>query len=252
MNPILEFRNVERRFKDGDDLVYALREASFSIDAGEFVAVMGPSGSGKSTLLNLAGGLDVPTAGHVLVDGVDLASLDVRGLAAMRRQTVGYIFQKLNLLPTLTVVENVMLPLELDGTSARAARAAARAALGEMDIAALVDRYPDDISGGQQQRVAIARAIVGNRRLLLADEPTGALDTVTGESVMELLTKQVVAGRTVVLVTHEPRFASFADRVLMVRDGNVVENAGVVASLRPAPLSDLWPSPSDEDGEAAS
>jgi putative ABC transport system ATP-binding protein len=250
MNPILEFRNVERRFKDGDDLVYALREASFSIDAGEFVAVMGPSGSGKSTLLNLAGGLDVPTAGHVLVDGVDLASLDVRGLATVRRQTVGYIFQKLNLLPTLTVVENVMLPLELDGTSARAARAAARAALGEMDIAALADRYPDDISGGQQQRVAIARAIVGNRRLLLADEPTGALDTVTGESVMELLTKQVVAGRTVVLVTHEPRFASFADRVLMVRDGNVVENAGVVASLRPAPLSDLWPS--TEDGEAAS
>ncbi len=251
MNPILEFRGVERRFKDGDDLVYALRDASFSIDAGEFVAVMGPSGSGKSTLLNLAGGLDVPTAGHVSVDGVDLASLDVRGLATVRRQTVGYIFQRLNLLPTLTVVENVMLPLELDGTSARAARAAARAALGEMDIAGLADRYPDDISGGQQQRVAIARAIVGNRRLLLADEPTGALDTVTGESVMELLTKQVVAGRTVVLVTHEPRFASFADRVLMVRDGNVVENAGVVASLRPAPLSDLWPS-SDESGEAAS
>ncbi len=250
MNPILEFRSVERRFKDGDDLVYGLRDASFSIDAGEFVAVMGPSGSGKSTLLNLAGGLDVPTAGHVSVDGVDLASLDVRGLATVRRQTVGYIFQKLNLLPTLTVVENVMLPLELDGTSARAARAAARAALGEMDIAALADRYPDDISGGQQQRVAIARAIVGNRRLLLADEPTGALDTVTGESVMELLTKQVVAGRTVVLVTHEPRFASFADRVLMVRDGNVVENTGVVAALRPAPLSDLWPS--DEADEAAS
>lgn len=252
MNPILEFRNVERRFKDGDDLVCALREASFAVDAGEFVAVMGPSGSGKSTLLNLAGGLDVPTAGHVLVDGVDLASLDVRGLAAVRRQTVGYIFQKLNLLPTLTVVENVMLPLELDGTSARAARAAARAALGEMDIAALAERYPDDISGGQQQRVAIARAIVGNRRLLLADEPTGALDTVTGESVMELLTKQVVTGRTVVLVTHEPRFASFADRVLMVRDGHVMENAGVVASLRPAPLSDLWPSSDDETDEAAS
>jgi putative ABC transport system ATP-binding protein len=252
MNPILEFRSVERRFKDGDDLVYALRDASFSIDAGEFVAVMGPSGSGKSTLLNLAGGLDEPTAGHVSVDGIDLASLDVRGLATVRRQTVGYIFQKLNLLPTLTVVENVMLPLELDGTSARAARAAARAALGEMAIAALADRYPDDISGGQQQRVAIARAIVGNRRLLLADEPTGALDTVTGESVMELLTKQVVAGRTVVLVTHEPRFASFADRVLMVRDGNVVENAGVVAALRPAPLSDLWPSSDGETDEAAS
>ena len=245
MNTLLEFRHVERRYRDGQDDVYALRNASFAITAGEFVAVMGPSGSGKSTLLNLAGGLDTPSAGHVLVDGHDLSALDLRALAAVRRRTVGYVFQKLNLLPTLTVVENVMLPLELDGMSARAARAAARAAMGEIDIASLADRYPDDISGGQQQRVAIARAIVGDRQLLLADEPTGALDTVTGESVMELLTKQVASGRTVVLVTHEPRFASFADRVLMVRDGLVTENSGVVAPLRVA--DELWP-----EGEAVS
>jgi putative ABC transport system ATP-binding protein len=231
MNPMLEFRSVERRFKDGDDLVFALRNASFSIEPGEFVAVMGASGSGKSTLLNLAGGLDVPTAGHVLVNGHDLSSLSVTELADVRRTHVGYVFQRLNLVPSLNVVENVMLPMELDGVSARQARTMARQALGEAGIADLVDRFPDDISGGQQQRVAIARAIVGDRQLILADEPTGALDTVTGEGVLALLAKQVAGGRTVVLVTHQPRYASYADRVLTVRDGVVSENAGRVVTL---------------------
>jgi putative ABC transport system ATP-binding protein len=231
MNPMLEFRSVERRFKDGDNLVFALRDTSFSIEPGEFVAVMGASGSGKSTLLNLAGGLDVPTAGHVLVNGNDLSSLSVTELADVRRTQVGYVFQRLNLVPSLNVVENVMLPLELDGVSARQARTMARQALGEAGIAELVDRFPDDISGGQQQRVAIARAIVGDRQLILADEPTGALDTVTGEGVLALLAKQVAGGRTVVLVTHEPRYASYADRVLTVRDGMVSENAGRVVTL---------------------
>jgi putative ABC transport system ATP-binding protein len=231
MNPMLEFRSVERRFKDGDNLVFALRNTSFSIEPGEFVAVMGASGSGKSTLLNLAGGLDVPTAGHVLVNGRDLSSLSVTELADVRRTHVGYVFQRLNLVPSLNVVENVMLPLELDGVSARQARTMARQALGEAGIAELVDRFPDDISGGQQQRVAIARAIVGDRQLILADEPTGALDTVTGEGVLALLAKQVAGGRTVVLVTHEPRYASYADRVLTVRDGMVSENAGRVVTL---------------------
>jgi putative ABC transport system ATP-binding protein len=231
MNPMLEFRSVERRYKDGDNLVYALRDTSFSIEAGEFVAVMGASGSGKSTLLNLAGGLDVPTAGHVLVNGHDLSSLTVSQLADVRRTQVGFVFQRLNLVPSLSVVENVMLPLELDGTSARQARTMARQALGEAGIAELVDRFPDDISGGQQQRVAIARAIVGDRQLILADEPTGALDTVTGEGVLSLLAKQVAGGRTVVLVTHEPRYASYADRVLTVRDGVVSENSGRVVTF---------------------
>jgi putative ABC transport system ATP-binding protein len=241
---LLEFRSVERRFKDGDDIVFALRDASFSIDLGEFVAVMGPSGSGKSTLLNLAGGLDVPTAGHVLVNGRDLSAMNVGELADVRRQTVGYVFQKLNLLPTLTVVENVMMPMELDGASARVARAAARSALGEVGIAELADRYPDDVSGGQQQRVAIARAIVGERALILADEPTGALDTVTGEAVLDLLAKQVAGGRTVVLVTHEPRFASFADRILHVRDGHVSEASDAITDYRPRPYAGL------EDGDS--
>lgn len=231
MKPILEFRSVERRFKDGDDLVYALRDATFSIEAGEFVAVMGASGSGKSTLLNLAGGLDMPTAGHVLVNGHDLSALSVSELADVRRSQVGFVFQRLNLIPSLSVVENVMLPLELDGVSARQAKTQARQALADAGIAELTNRFPDDISGGQQQRVAIARAIVGDRQLILADEPTGALDTVTGEGVLSLLAKQVADGRTVVLVTHEPRYASYADRVLTVRDGMVCENLGRVVSI---------------------
>jgi putative ABC transport system ATP-binding protein len=240
MNPILEFRAVERRFKDGDSLVYALRSATFAIESGEFVAVMGASGSGKSTLLNLAGGLDHPTAGHVLVNGRDLSALSMAELAEVRRTQVGYVFQRLNLVPSLTVVENVMLPMELDGVSARQARSMARQALADAGIAELTERFPDDISGGQQQRVAIARAIVGDRQLILADEPTGALDTVTGEGVLTLLAKQVAKGRTVVLVTHEPRYASYADRVLTVRDGTVTENPGrVVALAAPSDFDDL-------------
>ena len=219
---ICEFRDVERRYHDGDREVYAVRGLSLSIAPGEFVAIMGPSGSGKSTLLNLAGGLDEPTHGHVLVDGTDLAALNATELAAMRRRTVGYVFQRLNLIPSLTAAENVMLPLELEGMTARAARAAARQMLTDTGIGELHNRYPDDLSGGQQQRVAIARALVGDRKLLLADEPTGALDTITGEEVMGLLAARAAAGVAVMLVTHEPRFASYADRVVTLRDGAVV------------------------------
>lgn len=226
ITPMCEFRSVDRRFLDGGTLVHALSGLSVSIAPGEFVAVMGPSGSGKSTLLNLAGGLDEPTSGAVLVNGTDLASLDATGLAALRRRTIGYVFQRLNLIPALTAIENVMLPLELDGHSARSARSLARQSLADCGIEDLGGRYPDDLSGGQQQRVAIARALVGERRLLLADEPTGALDTVTGEAVMELLAARAAAGVTVVLVTHEPRFASFADRVITLRDGLLVQPNG--------------------------
>ena len=149
-------------------------------------------------------------------------------LAAMRRRTVGYVFQRLNLIPSLTAAENVMLPLELNGMSARAARAAARATLADTGIGQLCDRYPDDLSGGQQQRVAIARALVGDRKLLLADEPTGALDTVTGEEVLGLLAARATAGVAIMLVTHEPRFASFADRVVTLRDGRLVPQTRTV------------------------
>jgi putative ABC transport system ATP-binding protein len=192
---------------------------------GELVAVMGPSGSGKSTLLQLAGGLDVASSGEVLVEGVPLSGLDAAGLASLRRRSVGYVFQELNLLPALTAAENVALPLELDGVPARAARELALRALDEVALGPAARRFPDELSGGEQQRVAIARALVGDRRLVLADEPTGALDSVTGEEVLELLRARVDAGAAAVLVTHEARSAAWADRVVFLRDGRAVDEA---------------------------
>jgi putative ABC transport system ATP-binding protein len=199
---------------------------------------MGPSGSGKSTLLNLAGGLDSPTSGQVAVEGVVLGELSRHGLAAVRRRRVGYVFQDLNLLPSLTAAENVGLPLELDGTGLRKTRATAMAALEEVGLASLASRFPDEMSGGQQQRVAIARALVGDRRLILADEPTGALDSQTGESVLKLMRARVDAGAAGVLVTHEARHAAWADRVVFLRDGSIVDTSGplpVVESLLAVP-----------------
>jgi putative ABC transport system ATP-binding protein len=226
---VLELREVVRTHGEGATLVRALRGISLSVAAGELVAVMGPSGSGKSSLLNIAGGLDTATEGQVLVDGVDLSSLSPRQLAAVRRRQVGYVFQDLNLIPTLTASENVALPLELDGAASRAARRQAVESLDSVGLAGLGDRYPDELSGGQQQRVAIARALVGERRLVLADEPTGALDSETGESVLRLLRRRVDAGAAGVLVTHESRHAAWADRVVYLRDGEVVDTAAYVA-----------------------
>jgi putative ABC transport system ATP-binding protein len=190
---------------------------------------MGPSGSGKSTLLTLAGGLDSPTAGDVIVEGQALSGLSRKELAALRRRSVGYVFQDFNLVPALTAAENVALPRELDGVSARTARTEALAALDDVDIAELADRFPDDMSGGQQQRVAIARAIVGERRLILSDEPTGALDSETGEAVLRLLRARVDAGAAAVLVTHEARHAAWADCIVFLRDGLMVDQTGYAA-----------------------
>ncbi len=223
---VLELRDVTRVHGKGDVAVHALRGVSLSVTAGELVAVMGPSGSGKSTLLNLAGGLDAPTAGQVVVEGVVLGGLTRRELAAVRRRRVGYVFQDLNLLASLTAVENVGLPLELDGVRLRRTRATAMAALEEVGLADLATRFPDEMSGGQQQRVAIARALVGDRRLILADEPTGALDSQTGESVLKLMRARVDAGAAGVLVTHEARHAAWADRVIFLRDGSIVDTSG--------------------------
>ncbi len=224
--PVLQLRGVSRVHGEGETEVHALRSVSFAAHAGELVAVMGPSGSGKSTLLTLAGGLDTPTSGEVLIEGRDLAPLGQRGRARLRRTSVGYVFQDFNLIPALTAAENVALPIELDGAPARAARAAARAALAQVGIDDLGDRFPDEMSGGQQQRVAIARAVVGERRLILADEPTGALDTDTGEQILRLLRGRCDDGAAGVLVTHEARHAAWADRVVFLRDGVVVDETG--------------------------
>jgi putative ABC transport system ATP-binding protein len=223
--PILELREVFRVHGKGETAVHALRGVSLTVGPGEFVAVMGPSGSGKSTLLNLAGGLDAPSGGAVVVEGSVLGSLNRRQLAAVRRRRVGYVFQDLNLLPSLTAAENVALPLELDGMSLRRTRQLAAAALEEVGLAHLAPRFPDEMSGGQQQRVAIARALVGDRRLVLADEPTGALDSQTGEAVLKLLRARVDAGAAGVLVTHEARHAAWADRVVFLRDGEIVDSS---------------------------
>ena len=228
-DPILELDRVWRVHGAGRTTVEALRDASLTVHAGELVAVMGPSGSGKSTLLTLAGGLDRPTEGAVRVLGQDLAGLRADGLAELRRRRMGYVFQDLNLLQGLTAAENVSLPLELDGTRPRAARKVAEAALARVGLGELVDRFPDDLSGGEQQRVAIARAVVGDRRLLLADEPTGALDSVTGEAVMRLLRDACEQGAGGVLVTHNAAHAAWADRVVFLRDGVIVDQAGPVA-----------------------
>jgi putative ABC transport system ATP-binding protein len=227
MNAILAIRNLTRQHGSGDQAVHALRGVDLAVAAGELVAVMGPSGSGKSTLLTCAGGLDQPTSGEILIDGNDITKLSRNAVAALRRRRIGYVFQDFNLIPALTAVENVALPLELDGARARTARKYAEAALLEVAIGELANRFPDDMSGGQRQRVAIARAIVGERRLLLADEPTGALDSDTGEAVLQLLRDRCDQhGIGGILVTHDARHAAWADRVLYLRDGVLVGQAG--------------------------
>ena len=228
--PALEIIDVSRIHGRGDTAVHALRGLYLTVAPGELVAVMGPSGSGKSTLLNLAGGLDQATAGRVRVHGQELGSLSKGDLAAVRRRMVGYVFQDYNLIPSLTAVENVALPLELDRVKAREAAAAAKRAMDEVGLGGLYDRFPDDLSGGQQQRIAIARAVVGERSLILADEPTGALDSQTGEAVLALLRGRCEAGAAALLVTHEARHAGWADRVVFLRDGAVVDEAGTTAN----------------------
>lgn len=223
--PVVELDGAARSFGSGHTEVVALHPTNLTVGKGELVAVMGPSGSGKTTLLSLVGGLDRASSGRVLVEGVDVGRLDAKKLAILRRRTVGYVFQDLNLLAGLTARENVSIPLELDGRSLSEARAEAEASLAAVGLDALADRFPDDLSGGEQQRVAIARAMVGGRRILLADEPTGALDSMTGESVMRLLRAHCGAGGTAILVTHDAAHAAWADRVVFLRDGRVVDES---------------------------
>ena len=228
---VLALRDVSRVHGTGDTAVRALHHVSLTVEPGELVAVMGPSGSGKSTLLNLAGGLDRPTGGMVCVEGVELGSLSRAELAALRRRSVGYVFQEFNLIPALTAAENVALPRELDGLRPREARREAVEALTEVGLDDVADRFPDELSGGQRQRIAIARALVGPRRLVLADEPTGALDSRTGELVLRLLRARCDAGASGVLVTHEARHAAWANRVVFLRDGAMVDDTGAATPV---------------------
>ncbi|QPK83792.1 ABC transporter ATP-binding protein [Corynebacterium qintianiae] len=217
----IELVDVTSTFGEGARQVTALRDVSMFLRPGELIAVMGPSGSGKSTLLNVAGLLLKPTSGRVLVGGVDTANLPARKSAELRRTELGFVFQDFNLVPTLTVGENVALPLELDGLPRAQGLELADAALAEVGLEGLGTRFPEEISGGQAQRVAIARALIGSRQVVLADEPTGALDTATSAQIMGVLRQRVDAGAAGMLVTHEPRFAAYADRVLMMRDGEL-------------------------------
>lgn len=241
---LLALADVHRAYGTGEARVVALDGVTLSVGAGELVAVMGASGSGKSTLLHVAGGLDSPDRGRVAVDGLDLGGLDRARLAAVRRRAVGYVFQELNLVSTLTLAENVALPLELDGLPRRPARDQALAALAEVGVERAADRFPDEVSGGQRQRVAIARALVGARRVLLADEPTGALDSVTAQEVMAVLRARVDTGAAGLLVTHDPRMAAWADRVVFLADGRLVDQTSPTtdapAFLGPRALVDAY------------
>jgi putative ABC transport system ATP-binding protein len=223
MTMLLELRQVSKIYGSGPARVQALREIDLAVEGGELVAVMGPSGSGKSTLLAIAGSLEEPSSGEVLVSGSALSGMTPNQRARLRRRAIGYVFQDFNLLAGLSAVENVALPLELDGVGQRAARVSGLAALDELGLADQAGRFPDELSGGERQRVAIARAVVGERRLLLADEPTGALDSVNGESVMRLLRAACKRGVAGVVVTHDAHLASWADRVVFLRDGRMVD-----------------------------
>jgi putative ABC transport system ATP-binding protein len=218
---MLELRRVSKVYGEGAAEVHALREVSLEVEAGTMVAVMGPSGSGKSTLLTIAGSLEEPSSGQVLVAGQDLAAMSRNDKARLRRQSVGYVFQDFNLLPGLTAAENVALPLELDGVGARKARQAGLRVLADLGLAGRASSYPDQLSGGERQRVAIARAVVGDRRLLLADEPSGALDSANGEAVMRMIHTACGRGVAAVVVTHDTQLAAWADRVVHITDGRI-------------------------------
>jgi len=219
----MELRNVSKTYGTGPAEVHALRGVDLSVEPGTMVAVMGPSGSGKSTLLAIAGTLEDPTEGEVRVGGTPVATLAAGERARLRRRAIGYVFQEYNLLAGLTAAENVSLPLELDGVPARRARTVAMEALERLGVTDRAGHFPDQLSGGERQRVALARAIVGERRLLLADEPSGALDSVNAEGVMRLIHAACRSGVAAVVVTHDAQLAAWADRVVFLRDGRVVD-----------------------------
>jgi putative ABC transport system ATP-binding protein len=220
---MLELRHVSKTYGQGANEVDAISDIDLAVERGSLVAIMGPSGSGKSTLLTIAGSLEEPTSGEVVIDGARVSGMSRNDKARLRRRSVGYVFQDFNLLAGLTAVENVSLPLELDGVSMKKARAQGMVALEGLGLADRAESFPDQLSGGERQRVAIARAVVGERSLLLADEPSGALDSVNGEAVMRMILSACHGGVAAVVVTHDAKLASWADRVVFLRDGKAVD-----------------------------
>ena len=227
--PLVECEGVTKLYRMGGQEVAAVRDVTLTISEGEYVAVMGPSGSGKSTFMNLLGALDVPTQGRISIAGKALNGLDGDGLAALRNNTIGFVFQQFNLLARTTALANVMLPLAYGSLSNDAAEAKARATLTRVGLADRMEHKPTELSGGQQQRVAIARALVNDPKLLLADEPTGALDSTTSDEIMRLFDDFNGIGLTIVLITHDPDVAAQARRQIRFKDGRIVSDTGGAA-----------------------
>ena len=221
---IVQLENVYKDYMQGKEPVHVLHDVSMSVEQGEYIAIMGPSGSGKTTLMNLLGCLDVPTSGTYLLDGQDIGSLSDDALSDIRNQSIGFVFQNFHLLPKMTALDNVALPLLYRGVSQKDRRVRAEAALKLMGLGDRMDFYPNQLSGGQQQRVAIARAIVGNPKLLLADEPTGALDTASGVQIMDIFRRLSQRGITIIMITHELGIAQCADKIYHILDGRLHTN----------------------------
>ena len=221
---IVQLENVNKSYSQGREPVPVLHDISMTVEQGEYIAIMGPSGSGKTTLMNLLGCLDIPTSGTYLLEGQDIGSLSDDALADIRNNSIGFVFQTFHLLPKMTALDNVALPLLYRGTPLKERRARAAAALKLMGLGDRMDFYPNQLSGGQQQRVAIARAIVGGPKLLLADEPTGALDTASGNQIMDIFRRLSQRGITIIMITHEQSIAQCADKIYHILDGRLYTN----------------------------
>ncbi len=221
---LIETVDLWKSYQMGEEQIHALRGVSIQIDRGEYVAIMGPSGSGKSTLMNLIGCLDTPSKGSYLLNGKQVSQMDDNELARIRNEEIGFVFQTFNLLPRATALRNVELPLVYAGVSAKEREQRAKSALDKVELSTRMSHRPNELSGGQRQRVAIARALVNNPSILLADEPTGNLDSKTGIEIMEVFERLHAAGNTIVLVTHEPEVAAYAHRAIHIRDGQVEQD----------------------------
>lgn len=219
MKKLIDLRNINKIYRNGDQELKVLKNINLTVEEGEFVAIMGPSGSGKSTLMNIIGMLDRPTTGEYFLGNEDVANLGDKKLAKVRNNQIGFVFQQFFLLSKLNALQNVELPLIYAGASQGSRRNLAKQYLEKVDLGTRMTHLPSELSGGQKQRVAIARALVNNPSIILADEPTGALDTKTGEQIMELLTELNAEGKTIIMVTHEPEIAAYAKRQIVIRDG---------------------------------